>query len=119
VEWSGVEWSGLEWTGVDWSGVEWSRVEWSGVEWSGVEWSGVEWSGVEWSGVGWGGVEWWMIAVCLVSGYAFRVDLEAGDILFVPKGMWHHVKTTGVCVMVTFWFDVEDDTFATGGRQFL
>ncbi len=33
-----------------------------------------------------------------------EVVLEAGDGLYIPPGMWHHVRSLSVSFSVSFWF---------------
>lgn len=41
----------------------------------------------------------------LMAKAAFsEVLLEPGDALFIPAGMWHHVRSLSVSVSVSFWF---------------
>ena len=31
--------------------------------------------------------------------------LEPGDVLFVPRGWWHYVRSVDVSASVSFWWD--------------
>jgi len=35
----------------------------------------------------------------------FHCSLEAGDVLFIPPGWWHHVRSMEACISVNFWWN--------------
>ena len=37
--------------------------------------------------------------------FDYVTTLIAGDVLFIPRGWWHHVITHERSVMMNFWFD--------------
>lgn len=44
-------------------------------------------------------------------GKPLRIVLEPGDVLFIPPGWWHHVRSLDMCISINYWwrrFDVPE-----------
>merc|ERR1711918_45425 len=35
--------------------------------------------------------------------------LEAGEMLYIPKGYWHHVQALTASISLSFWWDKDED----------
>ena len=40
----------------------------------------------------------------LASARSFELLLSPGDTLFIPKGMWHYVRSLTTSISVNYWF---------------
>lgn len=46
-----------------------------------------------------------------VNAQPYHLILEPGDVLFIPPGWWHHVRSLDMCISVNYWwnrFDIVD-----------
>ena len=44
-----------------------------------------------------------------LAGDALDVEVNAGDVLYLPAGWWHSVRSVGPSLIVNFWADIHDD----------
>ena len=40
-----------------------------------------------------------------VNAQPYHLILEPGDVLFIPPGWWHHVRSLDTCISVNYWWN--------------